>query len=78
MHKIIIYTTENCSYCKNAKAFLNDNNLAYEEVSIKNNPEAAAYVKETTEQTSVPVIFIDDTDIVVGFDEVKLKELLHV
>ena len=31
---------------------------------------------EKTKQMAVPVIIIDDTDIVVGFDQSKLDELL--
>ena len=37
---------------------------------------AAAEMIEKSKQMSVPVIIIDDKDIVVGFNQAKLDELL--
>ena len=40
--------------------------------------DAAKEMMEKTNQMGVPVIIIDDKDIVVGFDPAKLNELLEI
>ena len=40
--------------------------------------DAAQEMMEKTRQMGVPVIIIDDKDIVVGFDPNKLNELLEL
>lgn len=75
--KVTIYTTQNCTYCNQTKQLFNDNNIEYSEVPVTGNPDAINFIRESTGQMGVPVIVIDD-NILVGYDETKLKELLHV
>jgi len=42
--RIVIYTTSWCRDCRAAKKFLNEKGIAYEEIDIEANPEAAGIV----------------------------------
>jgi len=43
---------------------------------VAEDREAAKEMIEKSKQMAVPVIIIDDKDIVIGFDQVTLDELL--
>lgn len=74
---VMIYTTPVCHFCHAAKDFFNANKVSYEEVDVASNAEARQNMIEMTGQMGVPVIQIGD-DVVVGFDEGKIKELLQL
>ena len=44
MDPITMYTTEWCSDCRRAKSFMKERGLAFREVNIEDDPEAAALV----------------------------------
>lgn len=75
MKNIIVYTSNTCPYCVTAKEYLKSNNLKYEEKNVNENP---SYRKELMAMKimSVPVIKIDN-EVVVGFDQNKIEELLN-
>jgi len=79
---IKIYTTENCGYCKKAKALLNLYNADYKELVIKNEKERNIMTTFSGGKRTVPQIFINDLNIG-GYDEIyslhkngDLKKLL--
>jgi glutaredoxin-like YruB-family protein len=72
-----IYSLPACPHCKLAKAFFDANNVKYEDIDVSKNPEAVEEMKEKSGQMGTPVIDIDG-QIVVGFDEPKLRELLKI
>ena len=72
---VSIYTTPTCHYCHAAKVFFDENNVKYEEFNVAEDQEKRQEMIEMTGQMGVPVIHIGD-DVVIGFDEGKLKELL--
>ncbi|OGC21355.1 NrdH-redoxin [candidate division WOR-1 bacterium RIFOXYB2_FULL_42_35] len=72
-----IYSTPTCPYCKMAKQFLTENNIAFEDIDVAANQAAAQEVIAKSGQMGVPVIEIDGK-IVVGFDKGKLKDLLKI
>lgn len=74
---VTIYSTPACHFCHAAKEFFTDNNVAYEDIDVAVDAEKRQEMVEMTGQMGVPVIRIGD-DVVVGFDEVKVKELLGV
>lgn len=74
---VIIYSTPVCHFCHAAKAFFDENNVAYEEVNVASDLEKRKEMIDMTGQMGVPVIRIDD-DVIVGFDEDKLRELLAI
>lgn len=73
--KITIYTTPTCHFCHMAKAFFDENNIKYEEKDVSADLEARKEAVEKSSQMGVPIIDIDD-NIIVGFNEGKLRELL--
>lgn len=75
--QVAIYTTPSCHFCQAAKAFFGENNVDYDEYNVADDTEKRQEMIEMTGQMGVPVIKIGD-DVVVGFDEGKVKELLGV
>ena len=74
---VIIYTTPTCVYCKAAKKFFAENNVAYQEHNVAENEAALEDMIQKTHQMGVPVIDINGK-IVVGFNRAKLAELLGI
>ncbi len=74
---VTIYSTPVCHYCHTAKEFFKENNIAYTEHDVASDAEKRAEMVDMTGQMGVPVIRIED-EVIVGYDEDKLKELLGV
>jgi len=59
MDPITMYTTEWCSDCRRAKSFMKDRGVAFREVNIEDDPEAAALVmKMNNGKRKVPTLEI--------------------
>lgn len=76
MRNVIIYSGPNCKYCKEAKAFLEKNGIAYTEYDVTKEPAAKEKLFNMGLR-KVPVIDIDG-DIVVGFDEKTIADKLGI
>ena len=74
---IKVYSTPNCPWCKKAKDFLRENGFEFEEIDVSSNQDAAREMIEKSKQMGVPVIEVDG-EILVGFDEAKLREVLKL
>ena len=77
MASITIYTTPTCVYCKKAKGFLQQHNIAYTEKDVGMDSTAAEEMIAKSGQMGVPVIDVDGK-IIVGFDEGELKRTLGI
>lgn len=77
MKNVTIYTSPTCHFCHLAKDFLNTNNITFTERDVASDPTAIQEAVAKSGQMGVPVIDIDG-DIVLGFDEPKLRELLEI
>ena len=77
MKDVTIYTTPTCHFCHAAKEFFTANNVQFTDLDVAGDMEKRQEMIEMTGQMGVPVIKIGD-DVVVGFDEWKVKELLGV
>lgn len=75
--KVIVYSTKICPWCTKVKDFLKQHNVEFEEKDVGEDMAAQKHMIEKSGQMGVPVIEIDG-QIVVGFDEQKLKELLKI
>jgi glutaredoxin-like YruB-family protein len=76
-----IYTTPSCPYCKKAKEFFKEHDVEYEEHDVADDKDRAREMIKKSGQRGVPVIVVgqdDDEEIVVGFNEEKLTDLLGV
>ena len=74
--KVVIYSTPTWPFCKRAKEYLSQKGITYEDHDVAKDREAASEMVEKAKQMAVPTIIIDDKDIVVGFNQAKLDELL--
>lgn len=73
--QVTIYSTPTCHFCQLAKEFFAANNVAYTEYNVAEDAEKRQEMVEKSGQMGVPVIYIGD-DLVIGFNEGKLKQLL--
>jgi glutaredoxin-like YruB-family protein len=74
---IKVYSTPTCPYCKAVKQYLVDNNQVFEEIDVALSPSAAQEMTAKSGQMGVPVLDIDG-QIVIGFDKIKIKNLLSL
>ena len=77
MKTTIIYSTPTCVYCNMAKNFFKANGVAFTEYNVATDMERRKEMIDKTGQMGVPVIDIGG-EIVVGFDESKLKASLGI
>lgn len=68
MPDIVLYTTAWCGYCVRAKALLDDLGLAYDDVSLDDDPGFRQRVYELGHRWTVPLVVIDGQPIG-GYDE---------
>ena len=73
--EVVIYTSPTCIHCKSAKEFFNAHNIRYTEYDVTTNPGKRQEAVEKSGQMGVPVILVDG-ELVIGFDEDRLRELL--
>ena len=72
-----VYTTPTCHWCHTLKEFLKENNIEYMEIDVSKDQAAAREIIEKSGQMGVPVAEING-EIVVGFDQEKISELLGI
>ncbi|CUU03485.1 Glutaredoxin-like protein, YruB-family [Candidatus Thermokryptus mobilis] len=74
-HKVIIFTTPTCPWCRAAKQYFMQKKVKFTEVDVTKNQSAVKDLIRLTGQTGVPVILIDNRPVV-GFDKAKIDKLL--
>lgn len=77
MSQVTIYSTPTCHFCQGAKAFFDEHDVEYTDFNVAEDQDKRQEMIELTGQMGVPVIKIGD-DVLVGFDEGKVKELLKI
>lgn len=77
MKPVTIYSTPTCTYCNMAKTFFKANGVNYTEYNVATDMDRRKEMIDKTDQMGVPVIQIGE-EVVVGFDETLIKELLGV
>jgi thioredoxin len=73
--EVIVYTTPTCPYCHMLKEYLADRKVAYKEIDVSRDEEAANRMVERSGQTGVPQISINN-QMIVGFNKPLLEMLL--
>jgi glutaredoxin-like YruB-family protein len=76
-HKIIIFTTPTCSFCRAAKQYFQQKKIRFREIDVSKDQRAARDMVRKTGQQGVPVILIDNRPIV-GFDKNKINRYLGI
>ena len=74
--QVTIYSTPVCHFCHQAKEYFTNNNVPFTDFDVAADQEKRQEMIEMTGQMGVPVIRIGD-DVVIGFDEAKIAELLE-
>jgi len=83
MKNVTIYSTPTCHFCHAAKEFFKENSIEFTDYDVSSDAEKRAEMVQKSGQMGVPVIFVDNpsnhsgqAEMIVGFDENKLRSLL--
>jgi glutaredoxin len=71
---VLLYSSASCGYCNQAKSFLKEHNINFEEYDIHTS-ERGRQDFEKLGGIGVPILIVADTKVV-GFDEGGLKDVL--
>jgi alkyl hydroperoxide reductase subunit F len=74
MPRVRVYTTKTCQYCRLVKAYLQKHGVAYEEIDVGAEIDAAREMVEISGQMGVPVTVVDD-EVILGFDIARLNAI---
>ncbi len=74
---VTVYSTPTCPYCKLVKKFLAEHKVKFTDIDVSADSESADRMIKKTGQMGVPVIEIGD-EIIVGYDEKKMKKIFGV
>ena len=71
MEKVTIYTMNHCPYCENAKRLLTQRGVAYSEIKVPEEDDAAwDALYEKSKMRTMPQIFAND-QLIGGFSELS-------
>lgn len=73
MARVVVYTSQWCPYCVQAKALLTHKGVRFDEVDVSADDDLRMKLIEQSGRRTVPQIFINDVPIG-GFDELRLLE----
>lgn len=77
--KVKVYSTPACPWCVKAKEWLKGNKVKFTEVDVAEDEKGREEMIEKSGQMGVPVIIVENEDkeeVIVGFDQGKLKTAL--
>jgi len=79
MKKIIVYTSEDCSYCRELKKWLMEQNITYTNMDVNDSDVAKEFKKYNS--PGIPLIIVNDNETgryhkIVGFNPSKLSKLI--
>ena len=79
---VMLYTTEPCGFCRQAKALLKSRGIRYREINLAKNPSGRAKLVALTGQLTFPQVLVGERSIG-GFRELleadrdgRLRDLL--
>jgi len=73
MAKILMYSTDPCSFCASAKKLLATRGLEYDEINLAKDPDGRMELAQKTGMMSFPQILIDG-ELVGGFRELAMAD----
>lgn len=73
MKQVIVYTTDPCRRCGNAKAILERHGVIYEEINLSKDPVGRAELVQRTGLMTFPQIVIGD-EAIGGFDDLRAAD----
>ncbi len=66
---VIIYTTDYCPYCHQAKNLLKRKKAAFTEVNVEHRPDLRSFLVQASRQRTVPQVFINGQSVG-GFSDI--------
>lgn len=72
--KVIIYSSDSCIYCKEAKAYFKNKGIEFDEKNITKDMDARKELMKMG-YMSVPIIKIDDK-IIKGFNKEMINKII--
>jgi glutaredoxin-like YruB-family protein len=75
MKQIKLYTRGLCGWCIDAKKYLKEHGIPFEEIDVGQNPAAYEEMKRVSGQSYVPTIVVD-SHVLANFDTVQLENFL--
>jgi len=81
-HRVTLYALSTCGWCRKTKELLDSNQVQYEYINVdqcegEERAEASGKVRELNPRGSFPTIRIDG-EVVTGYDEDRIRELLEI
>ena len=77
MPQVTIYSTPSCHFCHAAKEMFTENHVPFTDYNVASDLPRRQEMIQKSGQMGVPVIMVGN-EIVVGFDEERLRELLKL
>jgi len=74
---VVIYSTPTCPWCTKVKDYLESKNIDFTDYDVTQDREKAVEMVNKSGQQGVPVLDIAG-DIIVGFNQAKIDELLDL
>lgn len=74
---VTIYSTPTCHFCHMAKEFFTEHGVKFTDHNVSSDLVKRKEMIEKSGQMGVPVIYVGD-ELVVGFDEDRLRDLLKI
>lgn len=80
-HDLVLFAISTCGWCRKARSFLDENGIAYRYVYVDmldgdQQRDVLTEASKWNPRRTFPTLVIDDTDVLVGFEDVKYKEKL--
>lgn len=72
---VTVYSTPTCGYCRMAKNYLKEKNVAFTEYNVAANSEKAQEMVRKSGQMGVPVLDVNGK-IIIGFDRGAIDQAL--
>jgi glutaredoxin len=82
-HMVLMYAISTCGWCKRAKRFLEDNKIRYEYVDIdlcnsQDRKRIRGDIVKRGGDLIYPTIIVDNTILITGYKEDKIREVLEI
>jgi glutaredoxin-like protein NrdH len=78
---LVLFALSTCGWCRKARNFLDENNLAYRYVYVDllegdAQKEVFEEVKKRNPRRTFPTLVVDSDEVIAGFNEDRYKEAL--
>jgi glutaredoxin-like YruB-family protein len=75
MRDVKLYTRKWCGWCLNAKEYLKEHGISFQEIDVGRDPAADEEMQRLSGQRYVPTIVVDGR-VLANFDTAQLEEFL--